>query len=64
MQALKESSCKEHERNATNCLQGNADLAVSLVGHFFATKKGLKPYNRKITATKDMPAPNRPWYCQ
>ena len=29
VQALKENSCKEHERNATNCLQGNADFAVS-----------------------------------
>ena len=29
VQALKENSCKEHERKATNCLQGNADFAVS-----------------------------------
>ena len=25
---------------------------------------GLKPYNGKVTIIKDMPAPNRPWYCQ
>ena len=29
VQALKENSCKEHERNATNCVQGNADFVVS-----------------------------------